>query len=343
MEIQNNYMVCVRCLTYNHAPYIIETLNGFTMQETSFPFVCVIIDDASNDGEQNIIAQYIEENFNLVDNTITQKEETDDYLMVFSQHKTNRNCFLSVYYLKYNHQRVRKSKMGYVSMWSNSAKYTAVCEGDDYWTSKDKLQIQVDFMEKHPEYGMCYTKVKRFLQKEKIFEKKEFGGPYESFHDLIKENTVPTLSVMFKTNVEKEYLKTIQPFTRNWKMGDYPRWLWMAHEYHVKFIPICSGVYRILKESASHSSNETRGEEFIRNICTMRLFFIEYFHHEELKDKVNLQLSLFNHTFSVGNIEKAISYYKKIEKPHFATKIKYIIAKYPLLYNLFKGRLFYKQ
>ena len=42
--------VCVRCFTFNQAKYIEDTMNGFVMQQTDFPFVCCIVDDASTDG-----------------------------------------------------------------------------------------------------------------------------------------------------------------------------------------------------------------------------------------------------------------------------------------------------
>lgn len=37
--------VCVRSITYNQASYIEDAMNGFCMQQTSFPFVCAVIDD----------------------------------------------------------------------------------------------------------------------------------------------------------------------------------------------------------------------------------------------------------------------------------------------------------
>ena len=41
MKMVNNFLVRVSCMTFNHAPYIEDAMNGFTMQHTSFPFVCI--------------------------------------------------------------------------------------------------------------------------------------------------------------------------------------------------------------------------------------------------------------------------------------------------------------
>ena len=39
------------CMTYNQAPYIKQCLDGFVMQQTKFPFVAIVVDDASTDNE----------------------------------------------------------------------------------------------------------------------------------------------------------------------------------------------------------------------------------------------------------------------------------------------------
>lgn len=54
-----NYKVQARCLTYNQAKYIEDALNGFAMQQTNFPFVCLVIDDCSTDGEQEVIKSWM--------------------------------------------------------------------------------------------------------------------------------------------------------------------------------------------------------------------------------------------------------------------------------------------
>ena len=68
VDTQNNgYLVGIRCYTYNHAPYIEYALNGFTMQQTNFPFIAMVVDDASTDGEQKVISSYVEKYFDIDD------------------------------------------------------------------------------------------------------------------------------------------------------------------------------------------------------------------------------------------------------------------------------------
>ncbi|MCR5151648.1 MAG: hypothetical protein K6A98_00660 [Prevotella sp.] len=146
---QYKWAVCTSCMTYNQSVYIEDALNGFTMQETNFPYVCIICDDASTDGEQDVIRNYLEQHFELDDKTVTRNEETEDYFLMFARHKTNHNCFFAVLFLKYNHYG-KKSKFPYISKWMDNSKYLAMCEGDDYWTAPQKLQMQVDYLETHP-------------------------------------------------------------------------------------------------------------------------------------------------------------------------------------------------
>lgn len=156
MEKENKYMVCVKCLTFNHGQYIEDALDSFCIQQTTFPFVCVIVDDSSTDGEPEVIERYMDEHFDLNDASIVRQENTDDYRMVFARHKDNQNCYFSVYYLKYNHYSISKSKMALITEWTENAKYHAICEGDDYWIDPMKLQKQVDFLEAHPEHSLCF-------------------------------------------------------------------------------------------------------------------------------------------------------------------------------------------
>ena len=119
--ITNQHMVLVRCYTFNHAAYIEDAMNGFCMQKTTFPFICAIVDDASTDGEQEIIKKYLRQHFDLDDKTFVRNEETDDYIMTVARHKTNKNCTFAVFFLKYNHYSIKKARLTYLDRWFEKA------------------------------------------------------------------------------------------------------------------------------------------------------------------------------------------------------------------------------
>lgn len=142
--------VCVRCFTYNQRDYIEEAMNSFCMQQTSFPFICCIVDDCSTDGEQEVIRNYLSHNFEKA----LSDYETEHGNVYLARHKKNTNCFFVFLALNKNlyGQRI---KYDYISQWRNLAIYEASCEGDDYWLTTDKLQKQFDALESHPKIDMC--------------------------------------------------------------------------------------------------------------------------------------------------------------------------------------------
>ena len=65
MERNYKYMVCTQCMTFNHKSFIEETLRGFAMQQTTFPVVSVVTDDASTDGEPELLRTWAADNLDL--------------------------------------------------------------------------------------------------------------------------------------------------------------------------------------------------------------------------------------------------------------------------------------
>lgn len=156
----NHFKVRIQCPTYNHAFYIVDAMNGFCMQQTDFPFLAVVVDDASTDGEPEVIKKYLAEYFDNEALDLPTPDETDEYVRVFARHKENKNCYFLVMFLKYNHYSIKKAKLVSVADLIRQIPYIALCEGDDYWTDPRKLQRQVDFMEEHPEYSLCCHRFK---------------------------------------------------------------------------------------------------------------------------------------------------------------------------------------
>ncbi len=166
MKDLNKMLVSIHCATFNHKKYIRQCLNGFVMQKTNFPFIAIVIDDASTDHEQEVLWDFINKE---LDFSSFQKDETNDYIKVVAQHKTNLNCTLVFYLLKYNHYSIKKSKRPYLEEWNISSKYFAYCEGDDYWTDEHKLQKMISFLETHPKYVLACHRIKRYIQEKDLF------------------------------------------------------------------------------------------------------------------------------------------------------------------------------
>ena len=153
------FKVCVRCFTFNQAKYIEDALNGFAMQKTDFPFVCCIVDDASTDGEQEVIKKYMNMHFDYSPNSVSFEKETDYAYIHYAQHKENKNCHFAVLFLKENlySKNEGNKKFDYISEWRKKCEYEAFCEGDDYWINPDKLHKQVKYMDENPDCGLTYS------------------------------------------------------------------------------------------------------------------------------------------------------------------------------------------
>ncbi|MCR5164831.1 MAG: glycosyltransferase [Thermoguttaceae bacterium] len=208
------------CITFNHAKFIRQTLDGFVMQKTNFPFEVLIHDDASTDGTADIIREY-EAKFPDIIKPICQTE--NQWSKGVSISKT------------FNFPRVQ-------------GEYVAMCEGDDYWTDPLKLQKQADFLDAHPDYTICFHPVRILWEKqperEEIFPTPEMRGGRTVFavEDLIQKNIIQTNSVLYRwVFPEKEPLDV---FPAGILPGD--AFLHLIHAKHGKigFIDEVMAVYR---------------------------------------------------------------------------------------------------
>ena len=148
-------MVCTRCFTYNQAPYIEDALRGFAMQETTFPIVTVIVDDASTDGEPDVLRNWANDNLDFFDGGCKNIMEYGE--LIFGHLRSRNNSWVAILLLSENHYSQSKPKDCYIAEWWDNSKYHAFCEGDDYWIHPMKLQRQVDFMESHIDYTLCFN------------------------------------------------------------------------------------------------------------------------------------------------------------------------------------------
>lgn len=240
-----NFKVLVSCMTFNQSRYIVDAMNGFCMQKTDFPFICVIMDDASTDGEQEVIEAYLKEHFDL-----SATEETAYARIVCGRHQTNTNCYFKVYFLKENHysnpDRYRGKKGEYIKDFRDGIPYTALCEGDDYWTDPSKLQMQADFLDKHADYSMCFHNAIMHYEEgqheDSLFAKIE-DKDYQAL-DFYEKWMVPTASVMFVNRLYKFELYRKATANPKFCYGDILLFISAAKHGKTRGFPVTMSVYR---------------------------------------------------------------------------------------------------
>lgn len=126
-------MVTVICLTYNHADYIRDALDGFAAQQAPWRFEVIVHDDASTDGTADIVRHYEK----LFPGLIRGVYQTENQ---YSRGVSIPQTFL--------YPLIR-------------GRYVALCEGDDYWTDPHKLAKQVAALEAHPDVDICAHRARR--------------------------------------------------------------------------------------------------------------------------------------------------------------------------------------
>lgn len=180
-------LVSVAVITYNHAPFIRECLDGVLMQKTDFSFEVVIGEDCSTDNTREIIQEYVEKYPGLIKPVFHDKNVGGA-----------RNAY------EYCYPRL-------------TGKYIAICEGDDYWTDPLKLQKQIDLLEKNEQIALCYHRINNVdvngkVLKEKVPEDNIYLYTWQDIFHL----KIPTLSVVYRNCITidpKEMMRV--------KSGDY--------------------------------------------------------------------------------------------------------------------------
>lgn len=186
-------LVAIHCLVYNHEPYLRDCLEGFVMQQTDFPFVAIVHDDASTDGSAAVIREYEER-----------------YPQMFIPIYEHQNV-----YLKGGLAAINEIMNAAID--ATGAKYVAMCEGDDYWTDPLKLQKQVDYMETHSDCVICSHKFKKRYMNNELIENMDYSSifPNESvvgcnftLEQIYEKFYLQTLCVLYRRSAldEKRYV-----------------------------------------------------------------------------------------------------------------------------------------
>lgn len=238
-------LVTIRCLVYNHEPYLRQCLDGFVMQKTNFPFEAIVHDDASTDRSAEIIREYAEKYPDIIKPIF----ETENQY-------SKRNG--SIRRIMNEHTR---------------GKYVALCEGDDYWIDPLKLQKQVDFLESHPAYGLVYTDVNFYFQNKDVMKCNYISsGKLKQSHDfaehLVNAGYIAPCTWVYRRDF-------LPKGAHQYVDGTFPLALDIWAQSKVFFLNEATAVYRHLSESASHSRSLQKCFHFAYGVFQIQKDYIK--------------------------------------------------------------------
>ncbi len=218
MEIVMNDSVpllSVCLITYNHASYISQAIEGVLMQKVDFAWELIIADDFSTDDTREIINDYYKKNPNFI-------------RLIFQE------------------KNVGADKNWLDAIAASKSKYIAYFEGDDYWVDPHKLKKQVDFLEEHKEYVACFTNAEILNEIENTsstYVTYLLEGKVQLEEIIAKGGSVfPTASLMFKKDILQNDLFE---YLLDGLSGDTSLIITIAMHGKVYFLDQKTTVYRI--------------------------------------------------------------------------------------------------
>lgn len=247
-DLQNEILVSVCCLTYNHSNFIAECLDGILMQQCNFKFEVLIHDDASADGTRQIIERY--------------QNEHPDIIKPYFQKVNQWSKGVRGMNFHYNFPRA-------------TGQFIALCEGDDYWTNPLKLQSQVNFLKENPEYAMIFHNADLLIDGKieinQSFSKIE-NRDYSQI-EVFKNWIVPTASMCFRKEVIEDSNYVAMHSEKDLIYGDNILLVTSAHIGKLRGISDIMSVYR--KHSAGVSYKIDR--KVVEVLNRQNTLFSKYF------------------------------------------------------------------
>ena len=228
--------VSVLMITYNHADYLAEAIEGVVGQECDFPFELIIGEDASGDSTRQVALEY-------------QKRYPEIVRVVFSAANVGMNA---------NSLRIFARARG---------DYVAYCEGDDFWCARDKLARQVALLESDSGMGIVHADWTRATLEDGIWKHDEQASVHRRVPARFLEGhlfrtwhfprLLRTCTILLRTRTMQEWYRSGLMDDR-YLFGDGVLSAWVTSRWKVGYIPTVMAVYRVSPNSALRSGASSR-------------------------------------------------------------------------------------
>lgn len=227
-KLPANPLVSVHMLAYKHEKYLADAIEGVLLQRTDFPIELVIAEDHSPDGTLEVAKRY-------------QREHPELIRILTSAHNVGMMA---------NFQRAMRACRG---------TYIAICEGDDYFTAYNKLQLQAERLDADSSISLVHSAWDDRITRHGVdyvsnnkYRNKQWVVNHDALHRICaNELFIMTCTVMMRADVIINYLETID--TSKFAVGDWPMFAFAASVGRLECINLSTSVYRHSIGSAMRS------------------------------------------------------------------------------------------
>ena len=251
--MKDEIMVSVLCTAYNHEKYLREALDSMVNQQTDFAYEILVSDDVSTDSTPDIIRDY----------AARYPDKIRPFLLTENLYSQGRDVYYEVFFP------------------AAQGKYTAFCEGDDFWTDPTKLQRQVDFLEAHPDYTACVHNTE--LMKYEGTRADDSLVTRDADCDMEFSDILPGMSHAWHTSslLGRTDLLADPPdfydIAAEAGFGDFPYALWLRLNGKIRFLARFMSCYRLSSGTDSWSADQekqtSRRTRFFRGVIDMLTAF----------------------------------------------------------------------
>ncbi len=310
-------LVSAGILCYNQAQYIRQTVDCVLAQRTRYPFEIVIGDDGSTDGSREILEDYERRFPGKV--RLLPRAPNKGVLMNYAD---------TVSYCR--------------------GKYIAFCSGDDYWHNPNKLELEVDFLEKNPDYGLVHGDADYFYEKENILLKnrntKEQGLIKDGhvFNELLRGDfEISALTVCCRKVLVDQYVNFQALKKEGFTYEDYPTWLSLALHTKFKYFPDSFATYRIVPNTISRPNEIGKKLAFVQEKARIRRYFslqagLSNDFQSVIEVRMHQEIFELGYVFREQQlVRKAFQYLHSRGKVGWKIRLKKTLVEWPFLYRLF--------
>lgn len=219
-------VVSVLLITYNQQDFIAQAIESVLMQKVDFPYEIVIGEDLGPDNTRAICEQYAAKY---------------DFIHVLPRNKN----------------------LGVAGNWCDCAqhaqgKYLMMLDGDDYWTDSNKMQMQVDFMEAHPECVACHTNTDiLYVNTGTIKPSGKHDVPEGMIlQDIMSGREQFTSSTMcLRAEAVKKHIPFDMYVKEDFPCEDWPTFVILSAYGEIRYLSQSTTVYRIGQTSVTNEVN----------------------------------------------------------------------------------------